>query len=117
MRQPYVHAAEVVLAPGSDHRAPGGAVTVALCGHWEHDGPCRWPHHIAVEGEGQSVTVRTVFISDPAEEALVRARIAAALDGGRLEQLPAMGTWAVFQQSATELTVEERSLAGRLAAS
>jgi hypothetical protein len=20
-------------------------VTVALCGHWEHDGECRWPHH------------------------------------------------------------------------
>jgi len=33
------------LAAETDPRAPGGAVTVALCGSWEHDGACRWPHN------------------------------------------------------------------------
>lgn len=35
----------VLLDAGGDPRALGGAVTAALCGHWEHDGRCRWPHH------------------------------------------------------------------------
>jgi hypothetical protein len=40
------HAFQAILAldEGQD-RAPGAAVTVKLCGHWEHAGPCRWPHH------------------------------------------------------------------------
>ena len=32
------------LCRDGDSRAPGGAVTVALCGHWDHEGACRWPH-------------------------------------------------------------------------
>jgi hypothetical protein len=44
---PYVYETTVHLGDGGDARAVGGAVTVALCGHWEHAGPCRWPHHTA----------------------------------------------------------------------
>jgi len=35
--------AEVRLDSGTDPAAVGAAVTVELCGHWEHEGPCRWP--------------------------------------------------------------------------
>jgi hypothetical protein len=37
----FVHEATVELADGADPRALGGAITVAQCGHWEHDGACR----------------------------------------------------------------------------
>lgn len=36
--------ATLYLENGADTRAPGGAVTCALCGHWDHEGACRWPH-------------------------------------------------------------------------
>jgi hypothetical protein len=41
-RAAYAHDAFVILDPGEDTRAPGGAITVALCGHWDHEPPCRW---------------------------------------------------------------------------
>ena len=43
------------LEPGADKRAPGGAVTVALCGHWDHEGPCRWPHRSNIHPEKEGV--------------------------------------------------------------
>ena len=57
----FVHEATVELADGADPRALGGAITVALCGHWEHEPPCRWPHHTDVTAAGGRVIVRTVF--------------------------------------------------------
>ena len=49
----FAHRCEyrILLEPGSDERAPGGAVTVALCGHWDHDGPCRWPHFSTITAD------------------------------------------------------------------
>ena len=41
----FVQEATVDLADGADPRAVGGAITVALCGHWDHEPPCHWPHH------------------------------------------------------------------------
>jgi len=45
------------LTPGTDERAPGAAVSVGLCGHWDHAGPCPWPHystiHPPARGGGQ----------------------------------------------------------------
>jgi hypothetical protein len=73
------------MEPGSDSRAPGGAVTVALCGSWSHrDQPCVWPHHTVVVEVGSEVAVRTVFRSAPADESEVRRRIEQALRDGRL---------------------------------
>ena len=73
------------LAPGGDDRAPGGAVTVALCGHWDHEGPCRWPHHSAIQpGDGgfHRLVVSFDAPADDVEE--VKARIAQALHQGEL---------------------------------
>jgi hypothetical protein len=82
---PYEHRATLTLPPGGDPAAPGAAVTVALCGHWEHQPPCRWPHHTAAEPAGGGrFTVRTGFSCAPDQEREVRARIVTALAGGRL---------------------------------
>ena len=81
---------EQVCRVGTLHGDPaalGGAVTVALCGHWEHEPPCRWPHHTDSRQDPDAdgswvVTVR--FDAGPAEEDVVRERIRAALATGRL---------------------------------
>jgi hypothetical protein len=82
---PYEFNATVRLVDGGDPRAIGGAVTVALCGHWEHTGPCKWPHHTATVpiGSGQRA-VTTRFECSATEEPDVRAQIAAALAAGSL---------------------------------
>ena len=78
----YVHQASVTLEPGGDPAALGGAVTVALCGSLEHDGPCTWPHHSSSEPDGELTRLRTVFRVEAADEPGVRRRIGAALATG-----------------------------------
>ena len=84
----YSHqvAYRIALASSADPRGPGGAVTVTLCGHWDHEGPCRWPHHTAIEasdGAGHEVTVQ--FDAPEQEREQVIALIEGALQKG--EQL------------------------------
>ena len=78
----YVHGATVHLAEGADPRAVGGAITVALCGTWDHEPPCRWPHHTDITPDGDGHVVRTVFTVEPEEEPAVRQRIVQALESG-----------------------------------
>jgi hypothetical protein len=78
----FVHEASIELAGGADPRAPGGAITVALCGHWEHEPPCRWPHQTDIAPDGHRHVVRTVFTAPPEEEEAVRQRIVEALQSG-----------------------------------
>jgi hypothetical protein len=88
-----VHALE------GDPAALGGAVTTELCGHWEHDGPCRWPHHTSTmetdadtdtdttetdTDDRRAIVVRVRFSAPPQEVAEVRRRIAVALERGEL---------------------------------
>jgi hypothetical protein len=116
MKQVFVHEAELEFAPDADHRAPGGAITLLLCGHWEHEGRCRWPHHTAVEQHaGTRITVRTVFASDPDEEPLIRDRIATALKAGRLNGPSGLAAWTVVSQAVSTLRADEQPLAARLA--
>jgi hypothetical protein len=79
----FVHEAAIDLADGADPRAPGGAITVALCGRWEHEPPCRWPHHTDIASDGDRHVVRTVFTAEPGEEGAVRRRIKEALESGQ----------------------------------
>jgi hypothetical protein len=79
----FVVEAGVVVADGVDPRAVGAAVTVELCGHWEHEPPCTWPHNSAIDGE----RFRTVCVAGEHEVDDVAARIEAALradDGWRV---------------------------------
>ena len=88
----------------TDPAAIGAAVTTALCGHWEHDGPCRWPHNSAVDG----ATFRTVFVAPADEAGEVRRRIEAALRGS--------GGWSVGAVRARAVSPAEQALAERLEA-
>jgi pyrimidine deaminase RibD-like protein len=101
--QAYVHQAEVVLTEGTDPAAVGATVTVALCGHWDHDGPCRWPHHNQIDG----VQFRTVFIATPEDEPEVRRRIRAALHG--------QPGWRVSSDDGRTLAADEQAVATQLA--
>ena len=67
-----------------DPAALGGAVTTALCGHWEHDGPCRWPHFTSPDVDGDAVVVTVHFDAGPDDEPEVRERIRSALAAGAL---------------------------------
>jgi hypothetical protein len=72
----------IELVPGGDERAPGGAITVALCGHWEHDGPCRWPHHTGVRRDGEALILTVDVTCDGADEDEVRRLVNGAVTSG-----------------------------------
>jgi hypothetical protein len=73
-----------VLAVDGDAAALGGAVTTTLCGHWEHDGPCRWQHFTDSAVDGDEVVVTVYFDAPADEEEQVRALVRAALAAGSL---------------------------------
>ena len=125
-------AAELLLAPDADPAAPGAAITTALCGHWEHDGPCQWPHHTAVvpaqpeatqpdatqpdgrrrTGGPVPISIRTVFACAPGEEDAVHDRVAVGLHAG---QVPGEGAgWVVLRIERVEMAAGELALANRL---
>src|SRR5688572_4713476 len=56
----FTYQATVELDEG-DVRAIGAAVTVALCGHWEHEGPCRWPHLTTTESTQGRIAVHVSY--------------------------------------------------------
>jgi hypothetical protein len=73
-----------VTGLSGSHAALGGAVTVALCGHWEHEGPCRWPHRTDSHPDGATVVVTVRFDAEDGEVAHVRGLIEQALATGAL---------------------------------
>jgi hypothetical protein len=100
--------AELELDVGLDPAAVGAAVTVELCGHWEHDGPCRWPHNSAIDAGRHPVGFRTLFVADDAEAEAVRLRVEAVLRGA--------DAWRVVALRSREINESERALAARLLA-
>jgi hypothetical protein len=106
MREAYVHEAELVLDPDVDPGAPGGAVTVALCGHWEHEGACRWPHNSDIDASVRPARFRTVFAAPVDEEPEVRARIERALREA--------DSWTLLRSAARDVSIDEAALAHRL---
>jgi hypothetical protein len=103
----HVRAARIRLASEVDPAAVGAAVTTELCGHWEHDGPCRWPHHNAITPSGDGFALRVVFVASDEDVAQVEARIDAALR--------ALEGATVIASVPDELREDERALSNRLA--
>ncbi|TPQ18312.1 hypothetical protein [Streptomyces sporangiiformans] len=86
MRQAFAHDAVLLMESDGDVRAPGAAITVALCGHWDHEPPCPLaPHHTSAERSGDEVRLRVLFAAEPAAETEVRCRIEAALSRAALD--------------------------------
>jgi hypothetical protein len=108
MREPYVHEAVVAQPPGDDVNALGAAVTVALCGHWEHEPPCPLaPHHTSAERRNGDTYVRVLFAAEPADEERVRQKIEAALAAG--------AGWELRDAGPSRLDPHEAEHAARLA--
>lgn len=82
VRSAVVHEARLRFGEGADTAAAGGAVTVGLCGHWDHEGPCRWPHHTRVHEDDGEHVLRVVVVADDDEMDAVRQRIEAAVGAG-----------------------------------
>jgi hypothetical protein len=96
----FTYHATVRLAPGGDERAIGGAVTVALCGHWDHPGPCRWPHRTSLAPAGERVAVTVAYTCSDAEKTLVESMIDGAIRSGMLEGPEGAVThWTVAQEN------------------
>ncbi|MGW2934537.1 hypothetical protein ACWDA7_22375 [Streptomyces sp. NPDC001156] len=86
MRRAFAHDGVVRMAADGDVRALGAAITVALCGHWDHEPPCPLaPHHTSTERSGDEVALRVLFAAAPESEADVRSRIETALSRGEFE--------------------------------
>ena len=107
-RQAFAVAVVLELGVDVDPRAPGGEITVALCGSWRHDGPCRWPHNTSIDTTSAPVDLRTVVVVPGEERAEVVRRIDDAL---RLD-----ARWQVVDLVVGEVRDDERPLVERLAA-
>ena len=115
MRQAFAHEAILSMAPGADEGAPGAAVTVALCGHWEHEPPCPLaPHHVHSQRVRDSLHVRVLFATEPVNEGEVRRRVERALSGQW--QFPDGFTtpWQVRQSLRSHVFPDEADHAERL---
>ena len=115
MRQAFAHEAVLVMEPGADVRAPGAAVTVALCGHWNHEPPCPLaPHRVSADEDDGALSVRILFAAEPDTEVEVRQLIDQALSG-QLEFPDGFTTpWRLRTSRPSEVSAEETDHAERL---
>ncbi len=115
-REPFAHDAVLVMDPAQDDRAPGGAITVALCGSWEHEPPCPLaPHHTRAERDGEEVRLRILFAADPDDEQRVRATIDDALGRGHGDTPDGgVARWRLVRTAASGVRPAERDHAERL---
>lgn len=118
MRAAFAHDAVVVVEPGGDPAALGGAVTLELCGSFAHPPPCPVAkHHTRADPEGDAVRIRVLFAVEPADEEAVRSRIDRALASGYCDGPDGVRTrWTVRSSAAGVVSAAEREHAARLVA-
>lgn len=104
------------MEPDADTRAPGAAVTVALCGSWDHEPPCPLAsHHSRAERVGDVVQIRILFAAEPVRETEVRDRIEAALSSGRLSHPDGGATaWQLRSSQPGQVSASEADHAEHL---
>ena len=115
MRQAFAHEAILVMEPEADERAPGAAVAVALCGHWDHEPPCPLsPHRVHADRVDHDLHVRVLFVAEPEAEYEVRRRIEQALS--RQWRFPDGFTtpWQLRESRPSDVSPEETGQAERL---
>ena len=115
MKHAFAQDAVLSMEPEADERAPGAAVTLALCGHWDHDPPCPLaPHHVGIQRRGDDLKVRVLFVTSPDAEYEVRDRIRRALSG--LWPLPEefSTSWKLLDCRPSEVRKDELQHAERL---
>ena len=117
MRVAFAHDATLLMPPDADARAPGAAVTVALCGDWEHEPPCPLAaHHTSATRHGDELRLHILFATEPDAEETVRRHIDAALAAGELHGPEGAVThWTLQDSGPGELSEAERDHGDRLA--
>lgn len=113
MREAFAHEAILIMAPGTDTQAPGAAVTLALCGHWQHEPPCPLaPHNSYAVRVGGDVRIRTLFAVEPELESSIRHRIDRALSSGQLRGSDGATTrWGLRSSRHSVVAAEEMDCA------
>ena len=117
-RKAFAHDAVVATRDSDCPDAVGGAIANALCGGWDHQPPCPLaPHYVSHTADGETVSLRVVFATEPANEQRVRALIAQALGTGQLT-VPEGGVaqWNLLLASEGTLRADEEGLAADLIA-
>jgi hypothetical protein len=116
MRHTFAHEAVLIMDPDADIRVPGAAVTVALCGGWEHEPPCPLaPHHTDSRRIGGEVHVRILFAAEPDIEGDIRQRIDLALSSGQLRAPDGTASrWQLRSTRPSDVSAEETDHAERL---
>ncbi|HJU96360.1 MAG TPA: hypothetical protein VJ644_00155 [Jiangellaceae bacterium] len=116
MRQAFAHDAVLVMEADADLRAPCGAVTAALCGHWDHEPPCPLaPHHSRTARAASEVHVRILFAAEQGMETTIRQRIESALSSGQLHSPDGVITrWQLRSSRHSDVRAEEMDHAERL---
>ena len=115
-RRAFAHDVLLAMGPEQDDRAPGGAITVALCGSWAHEPPCPLaPHHTAVQRSGAEVRLRLLFAAESEDEERVRALVAEALGRGAAERPNGTrAVWRLLRSAPSPVRPDEGEHAGRL---
>jgi hypothetical protein len=116
-RRAFVHDAVVSMQSGGSPNAPGAAITLALCGSWDHPPPCRLaPHYVTTTSTDESLTLRVLFATEPANEQRVRALIGEALATGHMQGPDGVAVWQLRSESAGEIRPDEKDHAADLVA-
>lgn len=97
--------ASIEVPTDSDSASIGATVTSALCGHWEHDGPCRWPHNNAIDASTSPAQFRTLLVAETSEAAAVATQVQSAL---------ANGEWTLVSTRLRDVAASEAELAAHL---
>lgn len=118
MLSPFAHEALLDLAEGADPRAAGGAITVALCGHWDHQPPCPLaPHRVSTQEQADGLLVRVVFAAQPQDEATARGLIEQAVRSGELVGPDGrLSAWRWIRSGPIPLSPRDAPLAQQLSA-
>ena len=116
MRAAFAHEALLDMESDADLTAPGGAVTLELCGSYDHAPPCPVaPHATVADRRADGVAVRVLFATEASREAEVRARIDQALATGFCDAPDGTRSrWTVVSSAPGTVEDAERAHAARL---
>ena len=116
VRQGYAHDAVLTLDDDGDERVPGGAITIALCGSWEHEPPCPLaPHHTRTSRSDGRLRLRLLFAAEPDDEERVRSLVDDALGRGEGDDPEGNHTtWRLVESGRSDVRPEEAEHVGRL---
>ena len=115
MRQAFAHDAVLIMESDADVRAPGAAVAVVLCGHWDHEPPCRLaPHRVDADPIDGELHVRILFATEPDKEHEVRSLIELALSGQATFPDGFATPWRLRESRPSDVWADEAGLAERL---